>query len=96
MTMTQELITNRVLTALPAEEFARLAPLLEPVSLSAGEVVNASRFLGAKHVRPYIAQRERGQRGERNSLHGVGVRGLSTHARDKTLDTNRRFTERRD
>jgi CRP-like cAMP-binding protein len=33
------LLTNRLLSALPAEEFARLFPSLEPVSLAAGEVL---------------------------------------------------------
>ncbi len=34
-----ELLTNRLLSALPAEEFSRLLPHLEPVSLAAGEVL---------------------------------------------------------
>jgi CRP-like cAMP-binding protein len=33
------LLTNRLLSALPAEDFARLFPALEPVSLVAGEVL---------------------------------------------------------
>ena len=33
------LLTNRLLSALPAEEFARLFPHLEPVSLAPGEVL---------------------------------------------------------
>ena len=33
------LLTNRLLSALPAEDFARLFPSLEPVSLAAGEVL---------------------------------------------------------
>jgi CRP-like cAMP-binding protein len=33
------LLTNKVLSALPAEDFARLFPQLEPVSLAAGEVL---------------------------------------------------------
>ncbi|HEX8335982.1 MAG TPA: Crp/Fnr family transcriptional regulator [Pyrinomonadaceae bacterium] len=33
------LLANRLLSALPAEEFARLFPHLEPVSLTAGEVL---------------------------------------------------------
>ncbi|HEX7313803.1 MAG TPA: Crp/Fnr family transcriptional regulator [Pyrinomonadaceae bacterium] len=33
------LLTNRLLSALPAEDFARLFPHLEPVSLAAGEVL---------------------------------------------------------
>jgi CRP-like cAMP-binding protein len=33
------LLANRLLSALPAEEFARLFPSLEPVSLAAGEVL---------------------------------------------------------
>jgi CRP-like cAMP-binding protein len=34
-----ELLTNRLLSALPAEDFSRLFPHLEPVSLTAGEVL---------------------------------------------------------
>lgn len=34
-----ELLTNRLLSALPAEDFSRLFPHLEPVSLAAGEVL---------------------------------------------------------
>jgi CRP-like cAMP-binding protein len=34
-----ELLTNRLLSALPREDFARLLPHLEPVSLAAGEVL---------------------------------------------------------
>jgi CRP-like cAMP-binding protein len=49
MTTAQELLSNRILTALPAEEFARLAPWLEPVSLAAGGVVNAAGE-PARHV----------------------------------------------
>jgi CRP-like cAMP-binding protein len=33
----KEMLTNKLLTGLPDAEFARLMPLLEPVSLSAGE-----------------------------------------------------------
>jgi len=33
----KEMLTNKILTGLPDAEFARLMPLLEPVSLSAGE-----------------------------------------------------------
>src|SRR5688572_13514461 len=33
------LLANRLLSALPTEEFARLFPHLEPVSLAAGEVL---------------------------------------------------------
>lgn len=33
----KEMLTNRLLTGLPDDEFARLMPLLEPVSLSVGE-----------------------------------------------------------
>lgn len=33
----REMLTNKILTRLPDAEFARLIPLLEPVSLSAGE-----------------------------------------------------------
>ncbi|HYY97307.1 MAG TPA: hypothetical protein VE642_01885 [Pyrinomonadaceae bacterium] len=49
MARPHELITNRVLTALPAPEFARLAPMLEPVSLTAGEVVTTASE-SAQHV----------------------------------------------
>ena len=49
MTASQELITNRILAALPAEEFERLAPWLEPVSLRAGEVVTPAGER-ARHV----------------------------------------------
>lgn len=34
-----ELLTNKLLSALPAEDFSRLLPHLEPVSLSAGDVL---------------------------------------------------------
>ncbi len=34
-----ELLANRVLSALPPEDFSRLFPHLEPVSLAAGEVL---------------------------------------------------------
>jgi CRP-like cAMP-binding protein len=34
-----ELLTNRLLSALPAEDFSRLFPHLEPVSLASGEVL---------------------------------------------------------
>jgi CRP-like cAMP-binding protein len=34
-----ELLTNRLLSALPAEDFSRLFPHLEPVTLTAGEVL---------------------------------------------------------
>src|SRR5215218_2020157 len=34
-----ELLTNKLLSALPAEDFSRLFPHLEPVSLAAGEVL---------------------------------------------------------
>jgi CRP-like cAMP-binding protein len=33
----KEMLTNKILTGLPEAEFTRLVPLLEPVSLSAGE-----------------------------------------------------------
>ncbi|HEU4594247.1 MAG TPA: Crp/Fnr family transcriptional regulator [Pyrinomonadaceae bacterium] len=33
----KEMLTNRLLTGLPDDEFARLMPMLEPVSLSVGE-----------------------------------------------------------
>jgi len=33
----KEMLTNKILTTLPDAEFARLVPLLEPVSLSAGD-----------------------------------------------------------
>lgn len=34
-----ELLTNRILSALPSEDFSRLFPHLEPVSLAAGEML---------------------------------------------------------
>jgi CRP-like cAMP-binding protein len=34
-----ELLTNRLLSALPAEDFSRIFPYLEPVSLAAGDVL---------------------------------------------------------
>lgn len=34
-----DLLTNKLLSALPAEEFSRIFPHLEPVSLSAGEIL---------------------------------------------------------
>jgi hypothetical protein len=49
MTASQELITNRIFAALPAEEFERLVPWLEPVSLRAGEVVTPAGKR-ARHV----------------------------------------------
>lgn len=33
----KEMLSNKILTGLPGEEFARLVPFLEPVSLSAGQ-----------------------------------------------------------
>jgi hypothetical protein len=33
----KEMLTNKILTGLPDAEFMRLMPLLEPVTLSAGE-----------------------------------------------------------
>lgn len=41
------LLTNRLLTALPGEDFARLLPHLEPVSVSSGEDLYAGR--GSMH-----------------------------------------------
>lgn len=37
MTLMKQMLTNKILTALPDADFARLLPLLTPVSLSAGE-----------------------------------------------------------
>jgi CRP-like cAMP-binding protein len=37
VTLMKEMLTNKILTGLPDAEFERLTPLLEPVSLSAGE-----------------------------------------------------------
>ncbi|MFN2597906.1 MAG: Crp/Fnr family transcriptional regulator [Pyrinomonadaceae bacterium] len=36
----KEMLTNKILTGLPDAEFARLLPLLEPVSLAGGEQLN--------------------------------------------------------
>jgi CRP-like cAMP-binding protein len=36
----KEMLSNRILTGLPADDFARLVPGLEPVSLSAGETLS--------------------------------------------------------
>jgi CRP-like cAMP-binding protein len=35
----KEMLTNKILTSLPNDEFTRLIPLLEPVSLTAGEAL---------------------------------------------------------
>ena len=49
MTPPRELLASRILTALPAEEFERIVPWLEPVSLAAGEVITAAGE-PARHV----------------------------------------------
>jgi CRP-like cAMP-binding protein len=49
MRPSQGSLANSILTALPAEEFERLAPWLEPVSLAAGEVVTPAGE-PARHV----------------------------------------------
>lgn len=40
----RELLTNKILTTLPVEDFVRLIPLLEPVALSAGESLPDSEW----------------------------------------------------
>ncbi|HEV2705474.1 MAG TPA: Crp/Fnr family transcriptional regulator [Pyrinomonadaceae bacterium] len=45
----KEMLSNRILTVLPAEDFSRLLPFLEPVSLSLGE-----RLMGSGEVAQFV------------------------------------------
>jgi CRP-like cAMP-binding protein len=80
----QLLITNHVLTALPAPEFARLTPWLEPVSLAAGEVITAAGE-SARHVYfpegavlSYFIPMTDGKTAEVGMVGREGAAGLST------------------
>lgn len=84
MTLSQGSLANRILTALPAEEFARLAPWLEPVSLAAGEVVTAAGE-PARHVYfpegavlSYFMPMADGRAVEVGIVGGEGAAGLNT------------------
>lgn len=84
MSTPQKLITNRILTALPAEEFTRLAHWLEPVSLAAGEVVTEAGE-PARHVYfpegavlSYFMPMSNGRTAEVGMVGGEGATGFST------------------
>lgn len=84
MSTSQELLANRILTALPVEEFERLAPWLEPVSLAAGEVVTAAGE-PARHVYfpegavlSYFMPMSNGRAAEVGMVGGEGAAGVST------------------
>jgi CRP-like cAMP-binding protein len=84
MTAAQGLIINRVLTALPADDFARLAPWLEPVSLAAGEVVTAAGepawhvYFPEGAVLSYFMPMADGRAVEVGMVGGEGATGLGT------------------
>lgn len=84
MSTPQGLITNSILTALPAEEFTRLDHWLEPVSLAAGEVVTAAGE-PARHVYfpdgaalSYFMPMSNGKTAEVGMVGGEGAAGFST------------------
>jgi CRP-like cAMP-binding protein len=79
----KEMLTNKLLTGLSDAEFARLMPLLEPVSLSAGERLaeagETTRFIyfPENSVVSYHADMQDGKSAEVGMIGREGVAGLT-------------------
>jgi CRP-like cAMP-binding protein len=80
----KEMLTNKILNGLPDAEFARLMPLLEPATLSAGETLSGFRemprfiYFPENCVISYQADMQDGKSAEVGMVGREGVTGLST------------------
>lgn len=94
----KEMLTNKILSRLPDAEFARLVPLLEPVSLAAGERLTQSGtptpfiFFPENSIISCHAEMQDGKSTEVGMIGFDGVAGLpallSTHPSTHTLNVS--------